>query len=105
MDSVTDLACPRMTNYQRISVVLAAALVLSACGGSPEARLRKSLASQTTGTIQLPSGAIEISSELTLAPGAHDLEIAGASDTVIKASAGFHGCAMLVAEGVKNVRL
>jgi len=56
--------------------LLLATLALS-CGISPEARLRKVLASQTTGIIRLPKGTVEISSELILAPGAHDLEIVG----------------------------
>ena len=81
------------------------ALRSPSCGGSPEARLRKALASTTTGTIRLPAGVIEISSELTLAPGAHDLEIAGASGTVLKATDGFHGRAILVVDGAKNIRL
>lgn len=82
-----------------------AILILQGCGGSPEARLRKTLASQATGTIQLPSGVIEVSAELAVAPGAHDLEIAGATGTILKAANGFHGRAILVVEGSKNIRL
>jgi hypothetical protein len=78
-------------------------LALTACGGSPEARLRKTLASQTTGVIHLPAGVVEISSELTLAPGAHDLEIDGAG-TLLKALDNFHGRAILVADGAKRIR-
>ncbi len=85
-----------------VAIVL---LALTGCGGPPEARLRKALANTTTGTIQLPSGAVEISAELTLAPGAHDLEIAGAAGTVLHAIRGFHGRAILVVEGAKNIRL
>lgn len=80
-------------------------LALASCGGSPEARLRKALASTTTGTIQLPAGVIEVSAELTLAPGAHDLEIAGTSGTVLQATNRFHGRAILVLDGAKNIRL
>jgi hypothetical protein len=47
---------------------------------------------------------IEISSELTVAPGAHDLEIAG-TGTLLKAAKGFKGRAVLVAEGARNLRL
>jgi len=79
-------------------------LALTACGGSPEARLRRTLASQTTGTIHLPQGTIEISTELTLAPGAHDLEIDG-NQTTLKAANTFKGRAILVAENVRNIRL
>jgi hypothetical protein len=90
---------------QSILAAALCALALSACGGSPEARLRKVLASTTTGTIQLPPGAINISAELTLAPGAHDLEIAGADGTVLHATDGFHGRAILVVEGAKKIHL
>jgi hypothetical protein len=88
-----------------VALIALAALVLPGCGGSPEARLRKTLATQTTGTIQLPAGVLEISAELALAPGAHDLEIAGSSGTVLRAGGGFHGRAILVLEGAKNIHL
>jgi len=52
----------------------------------------------------VPAGTVEISSELTLAPGAHDLEIAGAG-TLLKAAAGFSGRALLVIDGARNIRL
>jgi hypothetical protein len=74
------------------------------CGGSPEAQLRKMLASQTTGVIHFPAGVIGVSSELVLAPSAHDLEIDGAG-TVLKALDTFHGRAILVGDGVKRIRL
>lgn len=94
--------------HTRLTAVLAlpVALGLMSCGGSPEARLRKTLATQTTGSIELPAGAIEISSELTLAPGAHDLEIAGASaGSTLKASAAFQGRAILTIDQARNIRL
>jgi hypothetical protein len=78
-------------------------LVLSGCGGTAEARLRKTLATQTTGAIQLPTGVIEISSELRLAPGAHDLDIVG-SGTILKAANDFKGRAIFVAEGARAIR-
>jgi hypothetical protein len=78
-------------------------IAFSACGGSTEARLRKTLASQTTGVIHLPAGVVGISSELVLAPGAHDLEIDG-SGTLLKALDNFHGRAILVADGAKRIR-
>jgi hypothetical protein len=87
--------------YTSLCVLL---LILSACSGSPEARLRKTLASQTTGVIHLPSGTIEVSSELSLARGAHDLTIIG-TNTVLKASDQFQGRAILSGEEVKNIRL
>jgi hypothetical protein len=74
------------------------------CSGSAESRLRKLLASQITGTIRLPSGVIQISSELRLAPGAHDLEIIG-SGTTLKATDGFNGRAIIVGEGASRIAL
>ena len=90
-----------MGEIGRAGVVLAV-LALTAC--SSEARLRRTLSSQTTGVIHLPSGTIEVSSELDLAPQAHDLEIVG-SNTVLKASNQFHGRAILVGEGPRHIYL
>jgi hypothetical protein len=78
-------------------------LILTSCGGSAEARLRKTLASQTTGVIQLPRGVIEVSSELRLAAGTHDLEISGAG-TLFKAAKNFKGRAIFVAENARAIR-
>src|SRR5260370_5905776 len=80
------------------------ALLLAGCGGTPEAALRETLARQSAGVIHLPPGVIQISSELRLAPGAHDLEIVG-SGTMLKADDRFRGRAILVAEGAKRIRL
>ena len=92
--------------HPRLAAPLLAALATIACGRSPESRLRDTLARQTTGTIRLSEGIVEISSELTLAPGAHDLEIAGAPHgSLLKASPAFHGRALLVLDQVKNIRL
>ena len=81
--------------------LLVAILALAAC--SPEARLRRTLSSQITGVIHLPSGTIEVSSELDLAPQAHDLEIVG-SNTLLKASNHFRGRAIFVADGARRIR-
>ena len=78
-------------------------LILTGCGGTAEARFRQTLAAQTTGLIQLPAGVIEVSSELRLAPGAHDLEITGAG-TLFKAAADFKGRAIFVAENARSIR-
>ena len=85
-------------------IAFLALLFLAGCSQSPEARVRAILASQTTGKIQLPAGIVEVSSELTLAPGAHDLEILG-SDTRLKAADNFKGRAILVLENVERIRL
>lgn len=66
--------------------------------------MRVLLAKQKTGVIHLPAGVITISTELVLAPGAHDLEIVG-SGTLLKAADGFHGRALLVVDGARNLRL
>jgi parallel beta-helix repeat protein len=47
---------------------------------------------------------VEISSELTLAPGAHDLEIVG-SETRLKAADNFKGRAILVLENADRIQL
>ena len=84
----------------------AAALVLclSSCSRSPETELRRRLASQTTGTLNLPPGDLKITEELRLAPGAHDLDIVG-SGTLLKATNEFKGRAVLVIDGARNIRL
>lgn len=89
---------------QSAAVVFLAVLFLTGCSQSPEARIRATLASQATGVIHLPSGEIKVSSELTLAPGAHDLEIAG-NETRLKAADNFKGRAILVLENVERVHL
>jgi len=86
-----------------VGAIVLAALLLAGCGSS-EARLRKTLATQTTGVIRLPRGEVEISSELTLAPGAHDLEIVG-NETRLKAADNFKGRAILVLENVQRIHL
>lgn len=89
----------------RLACALAALLAVLACScaGTPEERIRKAFASQATGVIQLPSGVVEITRELVIAPGAHDLEIAG-SGTILKADETFRGRAVIVADGVQRVR-
>jgi hypothetical protein len=77
--------------------------LLNGCRGSVQSRLRDTLATQMTGLIQLPPGMIEISSELKLAPGAHDLEIVG-SGTIFKTSPAFRGRAIFVAENARAIR-
>ena len=83
---------------------LLAILLLTGCGSSPEAQLRKLLASKVTGIIRLPKGTVEVSSELTLAPGAHDLEIVG-DEARLKAADNFKGRAVLVLENVERIHL
>lgn len=90
----------------RLLGLAALVLILASCGGSPEACLRRELAKQITGAVTLPAGTIEISSELALAPGAHDLEIAGSPNgSTIAASPSFQGRALLVLDQAENIRL
>jgi hypothetical protein len=84
------------------ALTLAAVPSLSAAD-NPEAVLRRALAGKT-GAVTLPSGTIEISREIVLAPDAHDLDIRG-SGTVIKASDAFRGRALIVIPGGKNIRI
>ncbi len=88
--------------YYALSIAISD-LICTGCGGTAESRLRKTLATQTTGVIQLSAGVIEVSSELRLAPGAHDLEIAGAG-TLFKAAKEFKGRAIFVAENARAIR-
>ncbi len=85
--------------------VLALALVLSLGCGTSESRLRHAL-QRGSGTVQLPGGIIEISSELVVPEGAHDLVLAGSqSGSAIRASASFHGSALVRVKSATNVRL
>jgi hypothetical protein len=89
-----------IAKYACLTLCLA---TITGCGGTVESRLRKTLATQTTGQISLPNGVIEISSELKLAPGAHDLDIVG-SGTLFKAADNFKGRAIFVAEDARAIR-
>jgi Right handed beta helix region len=94
----------RRGRAKRVCLCIFLLLLTTGCGGSAEKRLRKTLATQVTGTIQLPSGVIELSSELTLAPGAHDLEIIGPS-TLLKAADDFQGRALIAGESARHIAL
>jgi hypothetical protein len=58
-----------------------------------------------TGTFQLASGNIEVSSELRLPAGSHDLIITGADHTVLRASPNFRGRAILTCQGCRRITL
>jgi hypothetical protein len=57
-----------------------------------------------TGIVNLPSGVIAVSTELRLPAGAHDLNIIGNS-TTLRASADFHGRAILSCQGCRRIEL
>jgi hypothetical protein len=87
-------------------VALTAALVccLACSGGHNEGSLREAL-SRASGVVQLPAGVIEISSELTMPAGAHDLEIQGSpSGTVIRTADNFRGRAVFHVKSGSNIR-
>jgi hypothetical protein len=78
--------------------------ILLGAADAPESQLRKLLAEAKTGTVALPAGNIEITRELILPAGAHDLELRGAG-TTLKASDNFRGRALLVLAGGKNIKI
>lgn len=87
----------------RLSVLVLASAACLAGADSPEAVLRRAFATKT-GAVALPSGTIEISREITLAPDAHDLDVHGAG-TTIKASDSFRGRALIVIPAGNNIKI
>jgi hypothetical protein len=57
-----------------------------------------------TGTVHLPAGVTEISSEIRIPDGAHDLTIAG-DHTTLRAASNFHGRAILTCHGCLRITL
>jgi hypothetical protein len=57
----------------------------------------------STGVARLPPGVTEISSEIRLPDGAHDLTIAG-DHTILHATANFHGRALFSCQGCRRIR-
>jgi Right handed beta helix region len=57
-----------------------------------------------TGTVHLPDGVTEISSELKLPDGAHDVVISGGDHTVLRAAASFRGRAIFSCRGCRRIR-
>ncbi len=93
----------KLVNRCGVWTIVFTVIHCTGCDGSAEARLRAELASHSTGVIHLPAAVIEISSELQLAPNAHDLEIVGAG-TIFKVSNQFKGRAVFVAEGARRIQ-
>jgi hypothetical protein len=58
----------------------------------------------STGIFHLPAGTTEISSELKIPDGAHDLNILGGDHTVLRASANFYGRANLSCRGCRKIK-
>jgi hypothetical protein len=85
------------------SLVLAILSPLLLTAATPEAQLRSALEAKT-GAVIMPAGVIEISREIVLSTGAHDLDIGG-SGTTIRAASTFRGRALIVIPAGKNIRL
>jgi hypothetical protein len=94
-----------MVPMMRARFLLAAALLSApACRVAPEQRIRQAL--QAGGTVELPPGTIEVSSEIVIPEGARGVTIRGAaSGTVLHATGTFRGRAVLVARGAQGLRL
>jgi hypothetical protein len=70
-------------------------------GASPELQLRQMLRARS-GVVRLPRGVIEISEELRLPEGAHDLTITG-DGTMLRAANNFRGRALLVCRSGRRI--
>ncbi len=57
----------------------------------------------STGTVRLPSGVTEVSAEIRLPHGAHDLTVTGGDHTTLHAAANFHGRAIFSCQGCRHV--
>ena len=87
------------------NAALAIAVICSlGCGGARPPDLQRSL-NRVSGLVQLPPGVIDVSSELVVPEGAHDLEIRGApSGTVLRAALDFKGRAVLCVKSAARIR-
>ena len=64
------------------------------------------LLQQSTGVVRLPAGVLEVTEEIQIPRGAHDLEIEGApAGTVLRAADHFHGRAILSLQSASKVTL
>ena len=79
-------------------------LLLAVSCASPQSALQHAL-NRGTGTVRLPPGITEIHSELTIPAGAHDLEITGSPNTVLRAADDFRGRALIACSGGQRIRL
>jgi hypothetical protein len=57
----------------------------------------------STGTVRLPSGVTEVSAEIRLPHGAHDLTVTGGDRTALRAAPNFHGRAIFSCQGCRHI--
>ena len=57
----------------------------------------------STGMVHLPAGVTEISSEIRLPDGAHDLTITGDGHSILHAASNFHGRAIFSCKGCHRI--
>lgn len=82
-----------------------AALALTGCGIAPNQEAIQKALDARGHLVRLPSGTIEVSSELRLPDDAQDMEIRGAAfGTTLRAAAGFQGRAIFTARGATRVK-
>jgi hypothetical protein len=79
-------------------------VLLLAVSCSSQHGLQRAL-NRGTGTVHLPPGITEIHSEIVIPAGAHDLEITGSANTVLRAADDFRGRALIACSGAQRVRM
>ena len=79
-------------------------ILLFAVGCSSQHDLQRAL-NRGTGTVHLPPGITEIHSELIIPAGAHDLEITGSANTVLRAADDFRGRALIACSSAQRISL
>jgi len=88
------------------ALALAAGLLIGC--SRPDADIRRQIAKASEPgphTIALPPGTLELSEELRIPEGAHDVEIVGGGGTILRMTAGFRGQAAIVATRAQHVKL
>jgi hypothetical protein len=94
----------RLASAAVAAVFTAWALLVPSPPPTIEGVLRRALLSGT-GVVELPAGVIELSVQLFVGPGAHDLDVRGAaSGTTLRAAAHFHGRAVILCDSASRIR-
>lgn len=87
----------------RVASLVLLALSLAACR-SAEDRIRLAV-SRGTGLVQLPDGVVEITAEIPIPDGAHNLEIRGGIETILRVSPRFQGRSVFSAHNADRLTL